>query len=198
MEPQAEYTISGLVTKRHIYPRVWTQKEEHPYFADVCLLYGPPLRKNLHIKDSIDFYYANKLCQTEVDSSYKGGFHHQYYTTNRLIITDKELQKKIKSLHGGDQVQIEGQLVDVYVWSREDPIDVLTSSLVRDDRVKKSPEIIWVQDVIVLNRANPDEIFYVRFATIGFAIMALIWLARTIFGLKHQRRYYGVDDLEVM
>ena len=88
-------------------------------------------------------------------------FNGYQFSNNHLIINSKDLERKLQSLNTGDQVKIKGKLVDVVAVNtdkvnQEKPESYQwCTSTIRTDAGAGACEIIYVEDIQVLQKGSP-------------------------------------------
>jgi len=100
-------------------------------------------------------------------------------SNNHLVFKDKETEKKAKSLSNGDQVKIKGRLVNIDARNigkpgQYDPENISwESSTSRDDAGAGACEVIYVDNIEILNKANPVSNSLFGFSFYGLLLFAI-------------------------
>jgi len=100
------------------------------------------------------------------------------------LIKDKRLERKIKKLVAGDQVNIKGKLVNVkaQLVGKADKWEPQTfswnSSTNRTDQGAGACEVIYVEDVQVLKRANLLSRYLFSLSFYGLVVLIVLNLIR--------------------
>ena len=138
--PQFDYQISGLVVSSGFSENMAKRRNDDLNLMDVGLLWGsnlnPEIYQNITFRNNGVWLHAdakdrkvwNRLDQNRLSNSH-------------LICTDPALSKRLKALHPGAIISIEGCLAD---YSGRH------SSTVRTDRGDGACEVIWVDQLTIL------------------------------------------------
>lgn len=150
--PQAWYLISGLIMS-HNDPFNWwrfdlTHDDKSPDTRDLCVVWGNNLRTTDYQKVSVsnDDWMCNFRWGADVS------FYPEELSNNHLITNDPAIREQIANLVVGDQITIQGLLVNYSEerWNGR----YRNSSLTRTDTGNGACEVIFVQSLKVLHSNN--------------------------------------------
>lgn len=187
--PVAEYQIAGLVVSHNQIDSLMDiyHTSDSVDLKDICVIWG----KNLQTDDfrSVSFWSNAWTCHW---GYYDGiDFSNREVANNHLLAADTKIQKQIRNLHIGDQIVLQGMLVD---YSLEGSSFTRVSSRSRDDTGNGACEVVFVENVKVLKSAHPY--WNVIYAYGGWAIGFLILLKIILFFKSSHREKNSFDDHE--
>jgi len=167
--PQFDYQISGLVVSSGFSKNMAKRRNDDLNLMDVGLLWGsnlnPEIYQKITFKNNGVWLHANaKDCRVwkQLDQNRLSNSH--------LICTNPALRKQLKALHPGEIISIEGCLAN---YSGRN------SSTVRTDRRGGACEIIWVDQLVILqDKTKP----WALLSTISlYSLLALLFLKIVCF-----------------
>ena len=156
--PLYDYEINGLVVSKLNYSWFSIEKFSKAFPVDLCLIWGSNVSRRLYQNPSLSFSQDCRWCWAQWKEDVQ--FNLNELSNNHLLIKDKALERKVKSLVVGDQVRIIGKLVDVdaTLVGRAGDFDAQKyswkTSTSRLDTGAGACEVIYVEDLQVLDRAN--------------------------------------------
>lgn len=181
LTPLDEYEINGLLVNKLSYDApsgfhlLWVKDfTQNTWPFDFALLWGSNV-KNKHLKDwSFTSYVGfSRAVQPRTGAS----FNDDEISNNHLIINRKDLKKKAGGLVLGDQIKIKGKLVRfrLQVLGKDRKTVVFeesgTSSRIRQDN---GCEVIYVEDIQVLKKANLISRFLFQTSKIGLMVTLIL------------------------
>lgn len=184
--PLYAYSISGLVVSRFDYSKVPLEKVDQAFPVDLCLIWGSNVRNRVYQNKGIQFSQDCRFCYFRWDHEVDN-FNMDALSNNHLLVDNHVLEKKIKSILRGDQVQIRGLLVSLKAVniSKSDtfnpPYMTWQSSVTRKDSGAGACEVIYVEDVKILKKGHPVYVFLFKtsfsllLAMIGWAIISFFF-----------------------
>ncbi len=149
--PLFDYQIAGLVVSSGFSKNMAKRRNDDLNLMDVGLLWGdnldPAIYQNItFINNGVWLRFDTK------DRKVWNRFDQNRVSNNHLICTDLSLRKRIKALHPGEIISMEGCLAD---YSGRH------SSTVRTDRGDGACEVLWVDKLILLqDKTKPWELLF--------------------------------------
>lgn len=163
IQPVFEYEIWGLVVSDH-NSSGWDDYEharwnDYLNTKDICVIWGANL-SNSHLAD-LKFSHGQWTCyvQTKSGEAWQE-FQINKLSNNHLLPASAQIEKIIRRAHVGDEIHIQGQLVN-YSVNNGPPRN---SSITRDDTENGACEIIYVDDFEIIARHN---ILWIQIATVS-------------------------------
>lgn len=177
VQPVAGYTLWGLVVS-HNDPGAWyafdlSHDEASPNTRDVCLLWGDNLKQNDY--RDIKFHSDDNFCLYSYGADVQH-FNEDEISNNHLITDNDDIRRRIASLHIGDQVFIKGMLVNYKEPSAAWQGQMRNTSTVRTDRGNGACEIIFVQDLKVIDSYNGPWATLHNLCFWGFLTLLGLWV----------------------
>lgn len=177
--PQFDYHIVGLVVSKsdamgwsNISHRDWG---DYLNTNDLCVVWGD----NASLVDlrEFDFTHGDWTCyfQTRNGDEYRK-FRGDQFSNNHVLPSTPALAAAFRDVRIGDQISIDGQLVDYSIDSR----GTRHTSTVRTDTGNGACEIIYVTDFKFLERHNPALYRLAEFAR-DVCALALLSLLFAVF-----------------
>ena len=158
LEPLYYYEISGLIVHEKDYSRLSIYKRNKALPIDLCMIWGSNVATKVYQSKNLKFSQGFRFC----NYSYSGDifFNETEISNNHLLISNDYVNSKVKSLNAGDQIKIIGKLVNVKAVNNSNPDEydpayiALTTSTIRTDTGAGACEVIYVEDVQILKKAN--------------------------------------------
>jgi hypothetical protein len=175
--PRFDYRISGLIVRKMDYGWFVIDRAQKAFSVDLCLLWGDNLRRKVHQDSTIRFSQDCRWCWAQWHGDL--AFNLQQMSNNHLLPADDRVEAKIKSLQTGDQVSLRGKLINVTAClfdkgGRYDSGAITwNTSTTRDDTGAGACEVIYVEDVEVLQPANLASRYVFRASVWGLVAVAL-------------------------
>ncbi|MDD5730275.1 MAG: hypothetical protein PHN57_04030 [Candidatus Omnitrophica bacterium] len=160
LDPLYDYEISALLVSKITYKGLSIHRVASVFPADLCLIWGSNVKNKVYKNWSIRFSQDCRWCNVQWNGDVE--FNQQEFSNNHLLINDRKLEAKIRSLVAGDQVTLSGKLVnvkaDIAGNAKADIYNPNTltwnTSVSRKDTGAGACEVIYVEDVTVLKKAN--------------------------------------------
>jgi hypothetical protein len=111
-------------------------------------------------------------------------FNLQELSNNHLLINQRDLLGKLKSIARGDQVKIKGKLVNVKAkpsGSTESSEITWNSSTSREDSGAGACEVIYVEQIDILKKANVISRILFKLSFYGLLLMVLLSIFKFFF-----------------
>ncbi len=182
LTPLFSYSINGLLVSKMNYRLFSLHKYDNLFPLDICLIWGGNVEKKIHKNKRVKFSQDCRWCWVK----WRGNvdFNFSEIANSHLLIKDKRLERKIKKLVAGDQVNIKGKLVNVkaQLVGKADKWEPQTfswnSSTNRTDQGAGACEVIYVEDVQVLKRANLLSRYLFSLSFYGLVVLIVLNLIR--------------------
>jgi len=180
--PRATYDIAGLVVSQHrgdAFLNLY-HKTDPGNIKDVCVVWGEDVTNGTYRR--VRFHSEEFSCYYEWSGTLTPRFDPEKMSNNHLIPATPEVAAAIRAVHVGDQIRMQGLLVD-YSVSR-DGRDIFTrrTSLTRKDTGNGACEILYVTDLSVIARGDHLAVDAGRcawYASLGlFVALGVVWFAR--------------------
>jgi hypothetical protein len=176
LTPLYDYEINGLVVGKMNYRLFSLYKYESVFPMDLCMIWGKNVSSGVYRNSAVKFSQDCRWCWVQWWGNIE--FRMNEMSNNHLLINNSLLESKLKSIVRGDQVQIKGKLVkvDASIPGEPDSRIFWNSSTTRDDNGAGACEVIYVEDIKVLRKANVLSGFLYNIGRYGL----LIWLLANI------------------
>lgn len=154
LDPRYQYDMSGLVVGAFNYKNFSVEKIEKVFPLDLCLIWGSNLKNKVHLNPGVHFSQDCRWCW--VNWSGPVDFNLQELSNNHLLIKDDRIWQIAKELKRGDQVHIIGKLVNAVIRPLNGGSGLISwdTSITRNDSGAGACEVIYVEDIVVLRKAN--------------------------------------------
>ncbi|MFA5361704.1 MAG: hypothetical protein WC335_00440 [Candidatus Omnitrophota bacterium] len=158
LTPLYDYQISGLLVSKMDYKFFSIYKSSSVFPLDVCLLWGSNVGNRVYQYKRIRFVQDCRWCNVEWWGDITFNFNE--ISNNHLIFKEPRLESLARNLVSGDQIQITGKLVNVKAHSPGkneafNPSDLQwNTSIVRNDTGAGACEIVYVEGIRILKKAN--------------------------------------------
>jgi hypothetical protein len=176
LKPLYRYKISGLIVSINDYAMLGLRYQDF-YELDLCMIWGNNVRSGAYRSSHVDFEHHGNTCYARWS---RGAVINGTELSNtHVYATEDDILDELGDLRAGDQVQIEGYLVEVAaVPVRVSPgnnpgTTRLRSSTTRTDRGNGACEIMYAKNLQVLARANPT---WRLLAGLSFWLLLLVFL----------------------
>ena len=201
--PLYDYTLNGLVLHTQKYDTWYSlNRIDKTFTKDVCMIWGKTLEEKGYQDSTLHVGQDYRWCFYSYATSGLV-FNATEFSNNHLIASSPEIEKKILSIDGGDQVRITGKLVNVHATmintnqreQYEAPQIDWNSSVTRDDTGAGACETIYVENIEIIKKGNP--VFHILYSVSLYGLGTIIfWLiTEFIFGFsKSIRQTRGYSD----
>jgi hypothetical protein len=185
LTPLYDYDISGLIVHRMDYTWFDIYKYDSIFPLDLCMIWGSNVESGVYKNKSLSFSQDARFCWYQWFGNLT--FNGSELSNNHLLVKDKALEDKIKSLNSGDQVRIKGKLVNVSGRNigspgEYDPSEFnIHSSITRSDAGAGACEVIYFEDLEILKKGNPISSFLFEASYYGLIILILWWIIDLIW-----------------
>jgi hypothetical protein len=158
--PLFNYTISGLIVSRQDYKNWYSLSRTDEVFpTDLCLIWGESTQNGAFKQSGTSFSQDGRWCYWRWSGDGLA-IKADEVSNNHLLFKDANLEKKLKSINRGDQIQIRGKLVNLVAKSTgkreqyEASQYTWATSTSRLDTGAGACEIILVEEIKVLKQNN--------------------------------------------
>ncbi len=193
LTPLFDYEISGLVVHRMDYTWFSIYKMDSIFPLDLCMMWGWDIESGVYKNKNLKFSQDSRFCRYSWRGNLK--FNANEVSNNHILVDNKVLENRLKSINSGDQIKIRGKLVNVSGKNigkpgRYDPETFkMNSSVKRNDTEAGACEIIYLEDFEILKKGNP--ISYLLFKVSFWGIIILIFIGIVdFFAEVHSLRKY--------
>lgn len=144
--PRAEFEVTGVVKSKKKYSDFTSQISEY----DLVIAWGELNQGK--IDSFIKYSQKDRLYNYEYDAScpVNDDYISRHSTNINVIHKNDDILNKIKDIKEGDQVRLKGTLVDVD-FKEDTIVSLWKTSKTRDSRGEGSSEIMYVEEVSVVN-----------------------------------------------
>ncbi|UCC94874.1 MAG: hypothetical protein JSW40_08690 [Candidatus Omnitrophota bacterium] len=158
LSPLYYYSISGIVVSKINYKRFSIYKESSAFPIDLCMIWGDNAKTRVHQNRGVKFSQDCRWCW--VDWQGNVNFNLAEISNSHLLVNNKDLERVMNALVVGDQIKIRGKLVDVDARPlgkvKQGSLRDLSwsTSTIRTDQGAGACEVIYVDDIKILKKAN--------------------------------------------
>jgi len=175
VEPVADYVLHGLVMSRN-NPRSIADSYHDSKSVDtrdLCVVWGPNLDIPLH---KVSVKNTSWMCW--VRWPHGVNFRMDALSNNHLITDSARVREAIGAVRPGDQIRIDGLLVNYA--PEEHPDWKRTSSTVRDDDGNGACEVVFVDEITVLRHGTPTAYGAASLGKWSLLLVVLLWVGRGV------------------
>ena len=168
IKPRFTYKLRGLVVSTHDSTS-WNDMSHAAWgdtlnSADLCVVWGDNV--DAHLLDKISFSHGDWTCYFGThDRGAFANFHANQFSNNHILPADAAVSRAVAATEVGDQIEVEGYLVDYSINGRSPRV----TSITREDTGNGACEIIYATSLTRLARVNQ---FWFLIRRVGF-ILAL-------------------------
>ena len=176
LKPLYRYKISGLIVSVNDYAIAGLRYQDF-YELDLCMIWGNNVRSGAYRSRHVDFEHHGNTCYARWSRGAR--INGTQLSNTHVYATDQDILDELNRLRAGDQVQLDGYLVEVAaVPVRVSPghnpgTTRLRSSTTRTDKGNGACEIMYAENLQVLARGNP---FWRLLAELSFWLLLLSFL----------------------
>lgn len=176
IQPVARYEIQGLVVSQNdinAFADIY-HDENSVDVKDLCLLWGDNLADNLY--HELEIWSEPWTCNFKADSmEVFRRFDMEQGSNNHLLASNEDIRQTLSSINNGDQVALKGLLVNYA--PREYPEMMRKTSTVRSDKGDGACEVLYVEEVTILQRAHS---FWHWLSGVAWTVLTITAVAKTI------------------
>ena len=186
IEPLAHYRMRGLVVSHndiHEFADIYHTGDSVD-IKDICVIWGDNVRDDIYRK--MKFWSEPFSCWWQATSyETSSEFAADALSNTHLLSEDPSARRAIESMRIGDQVELEGELVNYYPKGM--PEMSRRSSLRRDDTGNGACEVLLVENARILDAF--DHGTYALYRRLKQLLVAAIIAKILLFGIIPQLRY---------
>ena len=178
IQPRYSYDISAVVVSLHHTDSWWNyihkQVGDYVNVLDFCLAWGESVRNGSY--QDVSFSNSQFECHWKYSSQRAmDGFNGDEVSNNHVVTADPDVAKALKRIRVGDQIRLQGFLVDYTIMKGGQPSGTRVSSEKRDDRGPGACEVLYVDSLEPVASANRQwrTAFYAALGAIVLSI--LLW-----------------------
>ena len=182
LTPRAVYDISGLVVSQHRGDALVNigHKADPGNIKDVCVVWGEAITNGSYRK--MKYVSGEFTCSFSWSGGLTPPFNLEKISNNHLIPADATVARRIRNIRIGDQVRMQGLLVDYAVTENGRAIFTRRTSLTRSDTGNGACEILYVTEVSVVRAGShfeADATTYAWYTSLGLLVaVGAVWVAR--------------------
>ncbi|MFA5119244.1 MAG: hypothetical protein WC695_10465 [Candidatus Omnitrophota bacterium] len=181
LTPVYEFEINALVVSKYNY-KFGIYRSDSVFPIDLCMIWGDNIARKTYKNMSLRFFHDCRWCEVEWWGNLD--FNMRQLANCHLVANKKSILDKINRIVIGDQLKIKGKLVNIEgrLVSKPDKYTPRQlswrTSVSRTDTGAGACEIVYVEDIIFLKKANQlsSYLFFVSFY--GLLILAAVNIVR--------------------
>lgn len=179
IQPRFSYDISALVVSLHHSDTWWDYAhkawEDHINLMDLCVVWGGSARRGAY--RDISFSNNQWECHWSTSSQQAwAAFDQTEVSNNHMVTDDPAIAKALREIRIGDQVRVQGYLVDYTTLKNGVPAGTRVTSTVRTDTGNGACEVLYVESLELLGSAGRAWRLAMNAALVVFALSVVAWL----------------------
>ncbi len=184
LHPLFAYHICGMVVSVNTYSTLGMRYQDL-FERDFCMIWGSNISSGVYKAPGSAFEHHGNVCYFKYGCN--SVFNGNELSNNHIFSLDDELMDELRSINKGDQICMDGKLVDVAAVPAKATAGMLPgitrihTSTVRTDKGMGACEILLVENLDILARANP---LWHILSTMGFWLSVASLLAIVILFIK--------------
>jgi len=181
LTPVYEFEINALVVSKFNY-KFGIYRSDSVFPVDLCMIWGDNIARKAYKNMSLRFFHDCRWCEVEWWGNLD--FNMRQLANCHLVTNKKNILDKINRIVIGDQLKIKGKLVNIEgrLVSKPDKYTPRQlswrSSVTRTDTGAGACEIIYVEDIIFLKKANQLSSYLFFLSFYGLLILTAINIVR--------------------
>lgn len=150
--PRAEYSLRGLIVTHNNVTAIDDiyHSSRSVDVRDICVVWGDTALSGA-FRD-VTYWSEPWTCNYQFRERIPDEFSEDELSNNHLLPADEKIARAISNTHIGDQVELDGMLVDYFPVGASEA--VRHSSLVRTDRGNGACEVVYVEQFRVIKRSH--------------------------------------------
>jgi len=182
LTPIYNYEINALLVSKLNYKVFSIEKFDRVFSYDLCLIWGSNVASGLYKNKTLKFSQDCRWCFAQWYGDVRLNW--EEFSNSHLLINDSDIEKTAKSLVVGDQVKIQGKLVNVKASLLSKPGSFDASEYIWNSGVGKSGlgagacKVIYVEKLEVLKKANVLSVFLFHLSLYGLFTLLIFKLLR--------------------
>ncbi len=179
IQPRYSYDMRALVVSLHDSDTWWDYAHkawsDYVNVVDLCVVWGENAQSGIyrHINFSNDQWtcsFSTKSRETWDAFDMTGA------SNNHMVTDDPAVAKQLRSVRIGDQVRVQGFLVDYTVYKDGKPAGTRISSEVRTDTGNGACEVLYIESFEVIGSAGRGWRLGLKIALAIFALSVIAWM----------------------
>jgi hypothetical protein len=181
LTPVYEFEINALVVSKFNY-KFGIYRSDSVFPIDLCMIWGDNIARKTYKNMSLRFFHDCRWCEVEWWGNLD--FNMQQLANCHLVTNKKNILDKIDRIVIGDQIKVKGKLVNIEgrLVGKPDkytpPQLSWRTSVTRSDTGAGACEIIYVEDIIFLKKANQLSSYLFFLSFYGLLILAAVNIVR--------------------
>ncbi len=169
--PKAAYSLRGLIVSHNEISAIEDIYHDSSSVdvRDICVVWGDTAVNGAY--RTVTFWSEPWRCLYQFQGDLEG-FSEDELSNNHLLPADELVAREVSRTHIGDQVEMDGMLVDYYPAGASEA--TRSTSLVRTDRGNGACEVVFVKRFRVIKAGNPGW-WQLRHAARFGGLLALGW-----------------------
>jgi hypothetical protein len=193
LTPLDDYEISGLIVSKVSYdlPTLYhtlflRDTRQHAWPFDFALVWGSNVTHQVykHCTFFSDVGLEGRRAHVFWEHQLPAPFHGDEFSNNHLIIHRKDLKDRASELVVGDQIKIKGKLVKFRLQVLEadrKSVAFEDAGISSRSRLDNGCEVIYVEDIQILKKANRISRTLFRISKVGFLGMIFLIFALWLY-----------------
>ena len=188
LEPKFSYGLYGLVVSLYDSDSFLdiSHKNDPNNVRDLCVVWGENAKNSDYQK--IKYKSGEFTCFFRWKGD-RGEFNPKDLSNNHIIPKNSVVSDIVRDVNIGDQIYIEGLLVDYSVKLPDDSVAFKRStSTTRGDAGNGACEIIYVENIEILKRGNAWFYTSKKIARWGIWVLLALWIIFNIVTSKYKKK----------
>lgn len=189
LTPLYAYEINAFVVHKMDYTLFSIYKRDSVFPLDLCLLWGENVQNRVYQSKNLKFGQDMRFCSYRYSHNLQ--FNGAQFSNSHLVVQDEIMEKQLKQISRGDQVKIQGKLVNIKAQNLGDPGEFdpgyfeLKSSISREDTGQGACEIILLENIEIIQKSNP--LSHLLYKMSAYALLVLIGINIVSFVMQIAR-----------
>ncbi len=178
VKPVADYELWGLVVSKNNINALFNiySDKNSVNLKDICVVWGKNIENGIFRDKNISFSSGEWTCYSTWNGGLNGTFYPNNLSNNHLLTSDSLVQKLIRTVNIGDQIHLQGSLVD---YAEVGENNYRMTSISRDDsnqtsRSRGACEIVYVDKFEILKHNQATWHFINNLSKYLFASLIII------------------------
>lgn len=188
VKPWADYGITALVMSRNNISSLANSyhKSDSVDIRDLCVTWGNNLVNESY--QHVKVWNTSWMCYWQYEQEY--GFQSSSIANNHLIASDPHIREQILSIRPGDQVHLQGMLVDYGMAPNEYIRETSLSRTDTDDNARGGGacEVFYVNGIEILSRSTPKWYFLFWLSEQGMIWSILLKISLFLLRLFREKK----------
>lgn len=179
IQPRYSYDISALVVSLHHSDTWWDYAHkawnDHINLMDLCVVWGGNAESGAY--KNISFSNNQWECSWQASSMEAWqAFNQAEASNNHMVTDDPVVAKALRSIRVGDQIRVQGYLVDYTTLKDGQPTGMRVSSEVRTDTGNGACEVLYVESVDLMKTSGRGWRTAQNAALIVLLLSVIAWI----------------------